>query len=177
MIQAEVGGAARVDPGIGAQRPGFMIRDFTLISSRGEDIRISSFRGRFNLAVVFLRHSDAMRIFLHEVEQHGRQFSEQDTTVVAVVPYGREEQAFPIESISPVVVLYDKTHVAHQLSGATDENGRPVPLVYLTDRYGEIVSTYVSPGHSIPPNVAEILSTLDFVNQQCPECEPPEWPR
>lgn len=177
MIQAEVGGAARVDPGIGAQRPGFMIRDFTLISSRGEDIRISSFRGRSNLAVVFLGHSDAMRIFLHEAEQYGRQFSEQDTTVVAVVPYGREEQAFPIESSSPVVVLYDKTHVAYRLSGATDENGRPVPLVYLTDRYGEIVSTYVAPGHSIPPNVAEILSTLDFVNQQCPECEPPEWPR
>jgi len=177
MIQAEVGGAARVDPGIGAQRPGFMIRDFTLVSNRCEDIRISSFRGRSNLAVVFLGHSEAMRIFLHEVEQHGRQFSEQDTTVVAVVPYGREEQGFPIESSSPVVVLYDKTHAACQLSGATDENGRPVPLVYLTDRFGEIMSTYLAPRHSMPPTVTEILSMLDFVNQQCPECEPPEWPR
>ena len=177
MIQAEVGGAARVDLGIGVQRRGFMIRDFTLASNCGEDIRISSFRGRSNLAVVFLGHSVAMRVFLEDLGQHGCEFSEQDTTVVAVVPYGREEQEFLIGSSSPVVVLYDKTHAAYLLSGATDENGRPVPLVYLTDRYGEIGSTYVAPAHSIPPNVAEILSTLDFVNQQCPECEPPEWPR
>jgi peroxiredoxin len=177
MIQAEVGGAARVDPGIGAQRPGFMIRDFTIVSNGGEAIRISSLRGQSNLAVVFLGQSDAMRIFLHDVEQHGRDFSEQDTTVVAVFPYGREEYAIPIESSSRFLVLYDKTHAVYQLSGATDENGRPVPLLYLTDRFGEIVSTYVAPGHSMPPKVAEILSTLDFVNQQCPECEPPEWPR
>lgn len=177
MIQAEVGGAARVDPGIGAQRPGFMIRDFTLVSNRGEDVQISSFRGRSNLVLVFLGHSDAMRIFLHDFELHGRELSEHGTTVVAVVPYGREEQAIPIESSSRVLVLYDKTHAVYQLSGARDENGHPVPLVYLTDRFGEIVSTYVAPRHSMPPNVAEILSALDFVNQQCPECEPPEWPR
>jgi len=177
MIQAEVGGAARVDPGVGAQRPGFMIRDFTLASTCGEDIRISSFRGRSNLAVVFLGHSDAMRIFLHDLEQHGRELSEQDTTVVAVVPYGREEQAIPIESSSPFLVLYDKTHAVYQRSGATDENGRPVPLVYLTDRFGEIASTYVAPAHSMPPKGSEILSRLHYVNQQCPECEPSEWPR
>jgi hypothetical protein len=26
------------------------------------------------------------------------------------------------------------------------------------------------------PKVAEILSWLEFVNSQCPECDPPEWP-
>jgi peroxiredoxin len=177
MIQAEVGGAARVDPGIGAQRPGFMIRDFTIVSNGGEAIRISSFRGQSNLAVVFLGHSDAMQVFLEDLVRHDHEFAEQDTMVLVVVPYGQEEQTIPIEGSSRFLVLYDKTHAVCQLSGATDENGRPVPLVYLTDRFGEIVSTYVAPGHSMPPNVAEILSTLDFVNQQCPECEPPEWPR
>jgi peroxiredoxin len=127
--------------------------------------------------VVFLGYSDAMSIFLHDVEQHGREFSEQDATVVAVVPYGREEQAIPIESSSPFLVLYDKTHAVYRLSGAADEKGRPVPLVYLTDRFGEIVSTYVASSYSMSPKVAEILSTIDFVNRQCPECEPPEWPR
>jgi peroxiredoxin len=177
MIQAEVGGAARVDLGIGVQRRGFMIRDFTLASNCGEDIRISSFRGRSNLAVVFLGHSVAMRVFLEDLGQHGCEFSEQDTTIVAVIPCGPEEQTIPIENKPPILVLYDKTHAVYQLSGATDENGRPIPLVYLTDRFGEIAATYAAPGHPMPPTVAEILSTLDFVNQQCPECEPPEWPR
>lgn len=53
MIQAEIGGAARVDPGICVQRPGFMIRDFTLKFSPGKNVRISSFRGGSNLVVVF----------------------------------------------------------------------------------------------------------------------------
>jgi len=178
MIQAEIGGAARIDPGVGVQRPGFMIRDFTLESSRGENIGISSFRGRSNLAVVFPGYSDAMRVFLEDVVRHGREFSDQDTTVLVVVPHGAEERAIPIIATkSPMVVLYDKTHGVQRLSGATGENGGPVPLVYLTDRFGEIVSTYVAPGRSMPPSVEELLRTLEFVNHQCPECEPPEWPR
>ena len=177
MIQAEIGGAARVDSGNGAQRPGFMIRDFTLVSAGGEDVRISSFRGRVNLVVVFPARSDAMRVFLEDVGRRGHKFTEQDTRVVAVIPGGPEEQTIPIENSPAVVVLYDQTHAVYRRSGATDENGRPVPLVYLTDRFGEIVSVYVAPSQSMPPKVEEILSALEFMNQQCPECEPPEWPR
>lgn len=177
MIQAEVGGAARVDPGIGVQHPGFMIRDFTLASNRGENIRISNFRGQSNLALVFPGHSDVMRGFLEEVQRRGRTFSEQDTVVVAIVPCGQDEQNFPIEKNSPILVFYDKTHAVYRISGAMDEHGCLVPLVYLTDRFGEIVSTYISPGHSMPPTLEELLSTLEFINHQCPECEPPEWPR
>lgn len=176
MIQAEVGGGARVDPGDGVQRPGFMIRDFSLLSNRGENIRISSFRGQSNLVLVFPAHSDAMRSFLAEAQRYRRKFSEQDTVVVAIVPCGPEEQTIAIEKTSPILVLYDKSHAVYQLSGAI-ENGRPVPLVYLTDRFGEIVSTYFAPEHSMPPALGEILRTLEFTNFQCPECEPPEWPR
>jgi peroxiredoxin len=177
MIQAEVGGAARVDPGISVQRPGFMIRDFMLASDHGEHTLLSSFRGRSNLVVVFPGRSDAMRFFLEDPMRHGHEFLEQDTTVVVVVPYGPEEQGIPTANSSPILVLNDKTHAVYRFSGATDENGQLVPLVYLTDRFGEIVSTYVAPAHFMPPSVEEILSMLEFVNHQCPECEPPEWPR
>lgn len=176
MIQAEVGGAARVDPGSGVQRPGFMIRDFALVSNRGENTRMSSFRGQSNLMVVFSGHSDAMRTFLYEAQRHRREFLEQDTTIVAIVPCGPEDQTISIKKSSPILVLYDKSHTVYQASGAT-ENGRPFPLVYLTDRFGEIVSTHVAPEHSMPPTLEEILSKLEFINHQCPECEPPEWPR
>lgn len=176
MIQAEVGGAARVDPGVGLQHPGFIIRDFTLVSHRGEHIRISSFRGQSNLALVFPGYSDAMKSFLEEIQQHSREFTEQDTVVVAVVPYGPEDQTTTIEKEPQILVLYDKSHGVYQRSGAT-ENGRPVPVVYLTDRFGEIVSTYIGLEQPMPPNLAEILRTLEFMNHQCPECEPPEWPR
>lgn len=177
MIQAEIGGAARVDPGMGVQRPGFMIRDFTLVSSRGESVSISSFRGRSNLVVVFPGYSDAMRIFLEDAARHAEALEEENTTLVTVVPYGPEESESAAANCSPAIILHDKTHAVYRLSGATDNNGRPVALVYLTDRFGEIAATYVAPGHSMPPSIKEILSTLEFLNHQCPECEPPEWPR
>lgn len=177
MIQAEIGGAARVDPGTGVQRPGFMIRDFALKSWSGDHFRISDLRSRSNLVVVFAGYSDAMRGWLEDAALRIRDFLEHDTTIVVVVPYGPEKKAIPILPSSPVILLHDESHAAYRLSGAVDENGRPVPLVYLTDRFGEIVSAYVAPGHSMPPGIQEILSTLEFVNHQCPECEPPEWPR
>lgn len=154
-----------------------MIRDFMLDSSHGEEIRISSFRGRVNLVLVFPGYSDAMRVFLEDAAKHSSRFSEQDTCVVAVVPKSPEESPIPASIGSSIFVLFDKFHRVYRLSGATDENGSPIPLVYLTDRFGEIISTYAAPGHSMPPGIEEILSVLEFANQQCPECEPPEWPR
>lgn len=162
------------------QRSGFMIRDFTLVSSSGNNVRISDFRGRSNLVVVFTgspSFPDAIRGFLTDAERSAQEFSKQDATLVAILPCGPEEHASQIADGSPILVLYDKTHAAYRRSGATDENGRVMPLVYLTDRFGEIVCAFAGPGHSTPPAVDKILSALEFVNQQCPECEPPEWPR
>jgi len=162
MIQAEIGGAARIDPGADVQRPGFMIRDFALPSSRGEAVR-----GRSNLLVVFSGYSDAMLVFLENAARQAKGVSEQDTTVVVVVPYGAEERG-EIAEHSSIVVLHDKAHAAYRLSGDADENGRPVPLAYLTDRFGEIVAAYSARRHSMPPSVEVILNALEFVNHQCP---------
>jgi len=53
MLQAEVGGGARVDPNLGLQRPGYLIRDFILNSGQGKPVQISDYRGRANLVLVF----------------------------------------------------------------------------------------------------------------------------
>lgn len=175
MIQAEVGGAARVDPGAGVQRPGFMIRDFTLPSSGGSNFRMSQLRGRSNVLVVFAGQSDIMRGFLEDAARHIDEFTSLETTIVVVFPHAAEQHA--LTNGLPFLVLHDDAHTAYRFSGATDENDLPAPLIYLTDRFGEIVSTYSAVNHSMPPPVLEILRTLEFMSHQCPECEPPEWPR
>ena len=38
--------------------------------------------------------------------------------------------------------------------------------------FGETVSSYSFPGHPMPPNLDEVLAALEFLNHQCPECEP-----
>ena len=177
MFQAEIGGAARVDPGFGLQRPGYLIRDFTLENSAGENIRISSFRGRANLLLVFPGYSEGMRAFLEDAARHSREFSDQEATLVAVIAYGPEEREILTTVAPSILVLHDRTHSAYRLSGALDEEGKLIPLVYLTDRFGEIVLSYSLPGNTMPPNVDQVLRTLEFLNHQCPECEPPEWPK
>jgi len=177
MIQADIGGGARVDPGYGMQRPGYMLRDFALRSSQGEDVRISSFRGQTGLVLVFPGYSDALFAFLDEASRHRPEFNEQEAIVIAVLPYRREERSIPTSESLLILELNDETLHVHHLSGATDESGRPIPIIYVTDRFGEIVSTYVVSDNASLPRVEEILRMLEFVNHQCPECEPPEWPR
>ena len=48
--------------------------------------------------------------------------------------------------------------------------------VYVTDRFGEVFATFRESEKQAMPSVQEILGWLDFVNSQCPECSPPEWP-
>ena len=175
MIQAEVGGAARVDPGAGVQRPGFMIRDFTLPSSDGSYFRMSQLRGRSNVLVVFAGPSDTMRSFLEDASRHIHEFTSLDTTIVVILPYAPEQHA--LARGLPVLVLHDDAHTAYRLSGATDESDLLAPVIYLTDRFGEIVSAYSASNQPMPPPIGDILRTLEFMNHQCPECEPPEWPR
>ena len=176
-IQAEVGGAARIDPGNGVQRPGYMIRDFTLNSSSGEEVRISSFRGSDNLVLVFPGHSKAMRAFLEDAATHSRDLANQQAAVIAVLPDDGKEHAVPNQGASQILELYDETLSVHRRSGAVDEDGRLVPVIYVTDRFGEIVATHLVEGDASPPSLEEILRSLEFINHQCPECEPPEWPR
>lgn len=178
MIQAEIGGAAKVDGSTGLQAPGFMIRDFTLDSQAGEKVQISSFRGRANLVLVFPADSDAMHAFLRDLENESGKFREEEAEIVVIDGRERRESSMPSpQNGSSILVLLDPTLTVYRLFGAVDQNGQPVPLVHVTDRFGEIVSTCVAPACAMPPDVGEILHTLEFLNQQCPECEPPEWPR
>lgn len=182
MIQAEVGGAARIDPGTGLQRHGHMIRDFELPSSTGSRVRISSFRGSKNLLLVFPGRSDAMFAFLEDAAKRSSEFARQEAAIIAVLPEagraGETSRAnHSATNLDPrVVVLYDDSRSAYRLSGGVDQHGELIPLLYVTDRFGEIASTYSADSHAAPPAIDEILRTLDFLNQQCPECEPPEWP-
>jgi hypothetical protein len=60
--------------------------------------------------------------------------------------------------------------------GALDASGLPAMAVYITDRFGEVFAVFRESEKQAMPSVEEILGWLEFVNSQCPECSPPEWP-
>ena len=63
----------------------------------------------------------------------------------------------------PFLPLADEDGRVHKLFGASGRDGSPLPLVYITDRFGEIVSAWDS---EHLPSTDEVLKTLEFVNHQ-----------
>ena len=149
MFQAEVGGAGRVDPDLGLQKPGYLIRDFILTSATGERVQISDYRGRSNLVLVFAGQAGTKLDFLQDAAKRYQDFTEQSAVVVVV--FASSSQATDLLKVAatlPFVALVDDGRV-HKLYGALDEQGKPVPVIYVTDRFGEIFSVY-NGGGSLP---------------------------
>ena len=95
MLQAEVGGGGRVDPEEGLQKPGYLIRDFVLMSAQGGRVQVSDYRGRSNLVLVFTGQAGAECDFLRDAAGRYQDFTEQDAVVVAVFPSNSQETHAP----------------------------------------------------------------------------------
>ncbi len=178
MLQAESAGGGRVDPEAGLQKPGYLLRDFALTSTLGARLQISDYRGRSNLVIVFSGDDASELDFLQDAAERRKEITEQDATVIVVL----QPSAQNVHSINkwenlPFPILTDDDGRIHRLYGALDEQKKPFPVIYVTDRFGEIVSVYAVLEGKKLPGTDEVLRTLEFINSQCPECEPPEWPR
>jgi len=97
--------------------------------------------------------------------------------ILAIGRGSREQCATTKEHLRlPFPVLADEDGRIHGEVGALDEQGRATAAVYITDKFGEVFGVYRTLESQVLPPVADLLNWLEFVNSQCPECEPPEWP-
>jgi peroxiredoxin len=76
----------------------------------------------------------------------------------------------------PFPVLIDLDGSTHRRFGAVDKGGQPTTAVYVTDRFGEVFAAHHTSEGERLPLLSEIITTLEFVSIQCPECAQPEWP-
>ena len=177
MPQAEVGGGGRIDAADHLQRPGYMIRDFALHTIRGDRVQISDYRARTNLVLFFLGSSPQDRRLLQDIAKRKQDFIGQEAVVVAILPHMPDHGERHETCSELLLTLVDAGLSVHRLFGALDQRGRPGSVIYITDRFGEIVSVHPALDGPDLPDVDDMLKTLEFINHQCPECEPPEWPR
>jgi peroxiredoxin len=156
---------------------GQLLRDFGLLSTEGRKVSISDYRGRANLVLVFAGESSRSVEFLAGIAKNYRQILEEQAEVLAILDC-TPERATRIKEEAQVrfPVLVDPEGRVHRLMGALDESGEPAMALYITDRFGEVFATFRESEQQVVPGVKEILGWLAFVNSQCPECSPPEWP-
>lgn len=171
--------AASAGPGSGYPVRGQVLRDFALPSAAGKQVQLSDCRGRANLVVVLAgaRGSRPRLELLRQLASRHAAILEQETQVMAVLCCPREQaQAIKARAQLPFIVLADSDGAVHRSLGAFDHSGLPRLAVYVTDRYGEVFAAWRTATGDASPTAQEILEWLEFVNRQCPECFPPEWP-
>ena len=178
MTQAELAGGMANAP---QARPakGQLIRDFTLTSTLGQPISLSDYRGRSNLVLVFAAGGDGspdLKILAEIAADYARLLDEQ-TQVLAIMQCTQAKAARIKEQGNlPFPLLVDEDGRIHRPAGAADNYGHPATAIYITDRFGEVFAVYRAAEGQTMPDSQEIVTWLAFINSQCPECSPPEWP-
>jgi len=177
MLQAEVAGAK---PTLTHNSPtrGHVLFDCSLPSTQGQQISFYDYRGRCNLIVVLAGNMEPEpKQFLAMLSQHYPEIQAQNAEVLLVLPCPRAEAKRIHEQESfPFVVLADGNLHAQEMGGGLDSIDNPSAAVYVTDCFLEVFAAWRTSAGDQFPAIAEVLSWLQHIESQCPECSQPEWP-
>lgn len=136
-----------------------------------------------NLVLIFFRSVECLKCkqLLREISEHYNEYQQMEAEVLAIsadeMDYLRQlaqdlALPFPVLSDSEgrVTDLYLK-HIEQRGDRAAFETG-----IFVVDRWGEIFSaTSIERAEDLPAET-EIRDWLEFIELQCEECFPSEWP-
>lgn len=160
-------------PSEGSQLPSFQ-----LPTVDGRLFGTASHKERWNLVLYFVDEpacphcAEALRGLGEAYDK----LSAQEAEVLVIVPASSDQGGGSIKGLGlPFPVLLDQNLSVHARYGALDDNLKPLPAIFVADRFGEIFAVSVGDaGHRLL-TVDEILSWLRLIEIQCPECGAPEW--
>jgi peroxiredoxin len=175
MSQAEIAGGRLTRPDELPTR-GQRLPDFEFVSADGASVRLSDYRGRSNLVLLFTQDDQCTAELLSAVASRYQEIKAEDAQVLAVAPTPADGRRWQRQLALPYSVVADPQSKVYPRVGAINSQGQPAAALYVTDRFGEIFAVYRTRDGQPLPAVADVLNWLEFVNSQCPECEPPEWP-
>lgn len=176
MSQAEVAGGAVTPPNELPSR-GWRLRDFALTSADGREVRLSDYRGRSHLVLILTDDRSGTAELLSELASQYARIKKEEAEVLAVARLSAEQAAEVRQQMDlPYPILADENGQLHRELGAIDVQGRSCAALYIADRFTEVFAAFRTRDGQNLPTTGEILNWLEFMNHQCPECEPPEWP-
>lgn len=162
-------------PQTGTFRRGQRLPVLPLRAPTGETFDLAAWRGRNSLLLVLAAEGERAALLLHDLALRHADFKEEETRILGVL-HGPEEAAQTVAGQRglPFPLLPDPDAAVHRALEAADSSGA-YPAVFITDRYGEIYAAWAGPDAEIPA-AGELLEWARFINIQCEECFPPEWP-
>jgi peroxiredoxin len=148
--------------------------DFDFVTIDGASRRLSDFRGRKHLVLIFADRND--NAFLNAVARANPAIRDLEAHVIAIL------RATPgvLDAYSPqrwpFDVAVDSRGGLHRAFNAEDDQGASGLAVYVTDRWAEVVYACRTLQGDPAPGIEDLLEWLTFVDHECPECFPSEWP-
>ena len=178
MLQAEVG-SAKLTPAQSYPTRGHLLPDFTLPSTDSKQISPYDYRGHSNLIAIFAGDLSqaADQTILSELAGHYLEIREQNAQVLLILACSREQaRSIHRREKFPFAVAADEDIRAHRLAGALDVQDMPATALYVTDRFLEVFAAWRTVLGDGLPNASEVVSWLEYIESQCPECTQAEWP-
>lgn len=167
---------AHVTTGFG-QLPerGECLRDFRYVTVDGDERRLSDFKGRNNLVLILTGGPE--NGLLDAVAQAYSEVQQMEGRGIVILKCEREEAIRGrVSRHWPFDVAVDMAGALHRELGAEDRMGVTGTAVYITDRWAEVFFASRTTGEEPEPEIKELLDWLAFIDHQCPECFPSEWP-
>jgi hypothetical protein len=154
-------------PQYGFER-GDCLPDMEFVTIAGVRKRLSDFKGRKNLLVILTGDDGdslpaAMVTAALDINRH-------DGHVIVILP-----DPSPEAMRWPFDVVADPDGAVRRRFSCGD-SGKPRLSVFTTDRWGEVAFACQTGQGDPAPAADDVLDWLRFVDQQCPECFPSEWP-
>lgn len=147
---------------------------FRLPSTRGQEISLGDYRHRRNLVVYVFHGADCAdcRARLKQFAESYGDYQQLNAEVLGVGAADIEDLIRLADELDlPFPLLSDtEGKFLNQVTYPEPETGRPSPALFITDRYGAVYDQWVVPSHDRLPAQTDILTTLGFIEMQCPEC-------
>jgi peroxiredoxin len=159
-------------------KSGQIIPAFSLTAAnRLEQIGPWNYKQRCNLAIFFLHSAECQKCveLLREVAANYDEYQRLETEALAIAPDGVERlRRLARELALPFPVLADdKGEVRDHCLKST---GQSEAAVVVADRCGAIFACQAAGREHDLPAEAGIRESLEFIELQCEECFPSEWP-
>lgn len=147
---------------------GEMMPDFALVSINGKRARISDYRGRRNLVLIFCArgNSKQTRNSLRQLFEQRSEFEGEEAQVLVIVPDADDRAELPRDL--PLAVQLDEEGHAHDLARVPVNEKDFRPVIYIVHRYGKI-RVICRAGKPSCANAGAILEWVQHINLECPE--------
>lgn len=172
MQQSDIGNP-KLAPEGEFPKPGYRLRDFSLLSAAGTPVSLSDYRGRSSLVLALAGDLSAEAGYFEVLANSRNRIKEQDGELLVLVQIpGKHAPKLAHAPGESSIVLIDRDGAVGRQMGAS----RSHPAIYVTDRFGEVAAAWRTAAGQALPRIGEILDWLEYLDSVCPECEPPEWP-